>query len=170
MNYHLVNGSASEGLPLDNIFSRLVAMGYSPMPIVPGDKMPGVYSAGFWAKAGKWEGRCDTAAAPETIAMWASWPGAGIAVACGYNGLCAIDIDSEDPAVIEAVESILPKSPVRKRGRRGYTAYYRGNMAKITLVQIRLDNGDGVDIIARGGATVIPPRSTRPQELAPIAG
>ena len=157
MNYHPVTGAASESLPLDNIFSRLVAMGYSPMPIVPGDKMPGVYSAGFWDKMCKWGVRCDTAAAPETIAMWASWPGAGVAVACGYNGLCAIDIDSEDQAVIEAVESILPKSPVRKRGSRGYTAYYRGDVSKVVNAQIGLDQGGGVDILARGGATVIPP-------------
>ena len=89
--------------------------------------------------------------------MWASWPGAGVAVACGYNGLCAIDIDSEDQAVIEAVESILPKSPVRKRGSRGYTVYYRGDVSKVVNAQIGLDQGGGVDVLARGGATVIPP-------------
>ena len=76
---------------------------------------------------------------------------------CGYNGLCAIDIDSEDQAVIEAVESILPKSPVRKRGSRGYTVYYRGDVSKVVNAQIGLDQGGGVDVLARGGATVIPP-------------
>ena len=46
------------------------------------------------------------------------WPAAGVGVALGYNGVIAVDFDTDDPVIIEAIEAALPPSPVRKRGAK----------------------------------------------------
>ena len=78
----------------------------------------------------------------------------GIALG-GTHGLVAVDIDSDDAAVIAAVKATCP-SPVRKRGRKGYTAFFRaGPMVKPR--SFKFGNGDGVDLLAHGKQTVLPP-------------
>ena len=147
----------------DNIFARLVATGYSPVPIIPGEKRPGYReSSGKVRGARDWTKYCERAATNIEARIWAE-RSAGVGIACGYNCVIALDIDSDDPAVLAAIEGVVPRSPVRKRGRRGYTAFYRGDVTKIGKTKIGLDNGDGVDILARGSQTVIPP-SIHPTE------
>ena len=57
------------------------------------------------------------------------WPAAGVGVALGYNGVIAVDFDTDDPVIIEAIEAALPPSPVRKRGSKGYSRNYRASPA-----------------------------------------
>ena len=54
-------------------------------------------------------------------------PNAGVGIACGFNGVVALDFDTDDPAIISAVESVVGKSFIQKRGKRGFTGFYRAS-------------------------------------------
>ena len=73
----------------------LLAAGYSPIPIMPGTKRP--------ALAG-WQRLCDAPLSPDEIERFARSPIAyGVGVALGFNGLIAIDIDTDDAAIVAAI-------------------------------------------------------------------
>ena len=78
----------------------LLAAGYSPIPIVPGTKRP--------ALAG-WQRLCDAPLSPDEIERFARSPIAyGVGVALGFNGLIAIDIDTDDAEIVAAIRQVLP--------------------------------------------------------------
>ena len=78
----------------------LLAAGYSPLPILPGTKRP--------ALAG-WQRLCDTLLSPDEIERFARSPFSyGVGVALGFNGLIAIDIDTDDAAIVAAIREVLP--------------------------------------------------------------
>jgi hypothetical protein len=87
--------------------------------------------------------------------LWSRWPGAGVCVVLGYNNVVAVDIDSDTPALVNEIESVIGKSPVGKIGRRGITWFFRADPS-ITTARFKLPNGDGVDFLAKGAQTVIP--------------
>jgi hypothetical protein len=74
----------------------------------------------------------------------------------GYNGLIAVDIDTDDPVYWDALIAILPSSPVRKAGQKGETLFYYG--PDIEKSQSWSINGKRiVDLIGPGRQTVPPP-------------
>jgi len=82
----------------------------------------------------------------------------GVGVALGYEGLVAVDIDTEDPSVREAVRSVIPASPVAKFGARGRTDFYIERTGSIRPRKFRARGGDMlVEVLATGNQTVIPP-------------
>lgn len=50
----------------------------------------------------------------------------GFTIATGASCL-VIDLDTDDDDVRKILEDILPESPIRKRGTKGYGAFYRGD-------------------------------------------
>lgn len=78
----------------------LLAAGYSPIPIVPGTKRP--------ALAG-WQRLCEAPLSPREIRRFAQSPIAyGVGVALGFDGLVAIDIDTDDAEIMAAIREVLP--------------------------------------------------------------
>jgi hypothetical protein len=78
----------------------LLAAGYSPIPIVPDTKRP--------ALAG-WQRCCHAPLSPDEIERLArSTVAYGVGVALGFNGLIAIDIDTDDAAVVAAIREVMP--------------------------------------------------------------
>lgn len=123
----------------------LLAAGYSPVPIVPGTKRP--------ALAG-WQRLCDAPLSPEEIERHARSPlGYGVGVALGCNGLIAIDVDTDDAAIMAAIREVLPTRTVAKIGRRGWTDLYLDPTGTIRTRHL----AGHVDVLARGTQTVIPP-------------
>jgi hypothetical protein len=126
--------------------AKLVDQGFSPIPILSGTKRP---------PFNDWSRYCDRSATEIELGVWTKHD-YGIGVACGFGGLCAIDIDTDDGRIISAVESVLPSALVAKRGRRGFTFFYRAP----EMVRTRAFNIDGkrvVDILFEGRQSVIPP-------------
>ena len=74
------------------------------------------------------------------------------ALRLGFNGLVAIDIDTDDLALIRSIIAVLPPIRAAKRGRRGFTAFFRDPTGNIETARLRL-----VEILARGTQTVLPP-------------
>lgn len=86
--------------PFREIALPLLSAGYSPVPIVPGAKRP--------ALAG-WQRLCDAQLSPDEIESFARSPIAyGVGVALGFNGLIAIDIDTDDAEIVAAIREVLP--------------------------------------------------------------
>ena len=127
----------------------LITNGYSPLPIKPGEKRPAVSG---WSRA------CANALSRCDLYRYAKSPlDYGLGVACGYGGLIAIDIDSDDPGVQKAVTAAIPGSRVGKRGLRGFTKFLQ-SVEPIKSAQIKAADGTVlVDVLASGRSCVLPP-------------
>lgn len=134
----------------------LIQSGYSPLPLMPGEKKPGTYdSRDGWHLMKNWQKYCGYVPFPNVVAMWATWPNAGVGVALG-RGLICIDIDLEE--AVAPLLAILPPSPVQKMGRKGVSLFYRGDTKKIRSKNFRTPERVGlVDLLAEGKQTVLPP-------------
>jgi len=129
----------------------LIHGGYSPLPIVPGEKRPAVKA---------WSNRCTTPLTlEETRAYAARWPLAGLGVALGFNGVIAIDVDTEVAAHIAAICAVVPPSPAAKAGAKGWTSFYRApDGASLSVRHYTDAQGRGIlDLLGAGAQTVIPP-------------
>jgi hypothetical protein len=77
------------------------------------------------------------------------YPNYGIGLKLGScSGVVALDIDTDDKAILDA----LPPSPVRKRGAKGETRFFKYNGEKNQKFRTK-----GYEILSDGNQTVIPP-------------
>lgn len=134
--------------------ARLVANGYSAIPIAPGEKHPGRYTSFGWQPMGGWSKFCAELPPAFQIASWSKWPNAGVGVALGRGVVC-IDIDGE--YCLDAVRDALPEAKVAKKGAKGLSLFFRGNTDKIRSRSYRIDKVTAVDLLAHGRQTVLPP-------------
>ena len=112
-------------IPLSPAYAQvgatLVAIGYSAIPIAPGEKRPDP------CLGTEWQRYCSRLPTKLEIENWSARSvGVGVALGKASGGLVAIDIDSNEVDVIEAIELRWP-STVRKVGKRGYSAFYRAS-------------------------------------------
>ena len=139
--------------PYAQNWEAYVDVGCSPTPERPGTKRPAISG---------WSNYCDRPPTKEEAARWARlYPRAGIALALGFNGLVAVDIDTDDREIIEAIESVLPKGAPAKVGRRGLTYLFRGDVPTTTFKGKSAEPGKPcetlVEILAHGRKVTIPP-------------
>jgi hypothetical protein len=147
--------------------ARLVDQGYSVLPVAPSTKVPGAYRDGQWHPMYGWTRFCSRSPTDLEIRIWSTWPDAGVCVCMGpaSGNLVALDIDVEDFEIWQVVESVAGESVVEKRGRAGYTSFWR---APATVVSTKFSIGKKtiVDLLASGKESVIPP-STHPDTGRP---
>lgn len=155
--------SHAEPSPFSVAGPRLVENGYSAIPLVPGDKIPGVLQGHEWKFRRGWTKFCETAPTAFDLRLWQSWPNAGLGVACG-RGLIAVDIDRDD--LVKPVLAVLPAVTVAKKGQKGLTCFFRGNTDLIRSRSFKIDGFTVLDLIAHGKQTVLPP-SIHPRTGAP---
>lgn len=91
-------------------------------------------------------------------ALWLhSFPKGNIGLPFGIaSGLCAIDIDTEDEELIEAILDVLPKSPWVRIGKKGMGLAYRWEGQK----NFKLRGADGgmiLEFLGQGNQMVLPP-------------
>lgn len=129
----------------------LRAAGYSPLPIIPGTKRPGLK---------EWSNYCAEPMTPERIQDYGERrPMAGLGVALGYGGVVAVDVDTVDPEQLAAIRATLPPSivsgsanHVAKTGAKGWTAFYRASSPMASRHYAGI-----VDLLGVGTQTVLPP-------------
>lgn len=126
---------------------QYLAKGYSVIPLVPKQKGP---------KLGGWSSYCNVLMDPDTAKQF-NGKNNNIGLALGpASGLCAVDIDTDDTEWLKKIEKILPESPVKKRGAKGYTAFYKYN--GLPSKSVRNEDGTaGIDFLSVGKQTVLPP-------------
>lgn len=146
--------------PYSRCGAELVDMGYSAIPIMPGSKRPGSVSGGQWYGDMDWSRFCDRLPTEIETGIWSRWPDAGVCVAIDKT-LKVIDIDTDDPDLRAAIEAVLPDSPVKKRGKKGYSAFFRGSDNIVNRpFNLLLPGGFEsrvIDLLAYGRQTVLPP-------------
>jgi hypothetical protein len=115
--------------PFEAVYQQLLDNGYSVLPIAPDSKAPSEFRAGRWYPMKKWDQFRHEPARPFIAKMWAGWHGCNIGILTGTkvtatHMVACVDFDTDDPDILSDLESALPPSPVRKKGRRGYSAFY----------------------------------------------
>lgn len=151
-----LNRTTQPTSPYARLGARLVDNGYAAIPCQPGSKIPGMCSFGDWWPLTRWDNYCDRLPTHHEIGVWERWPDAGICVALDHT-IKVVDIDTDDPALREAILSAIPQSPVAKRGRKGMSLFFRGSAAIAARSFNVPGHGRAVDLLAHGKQTVIPP-------------
>ena len=133
--------------PFQKAAPRIRDHGYSILPIRPGQKFPILK---------EWSKYCSESADQATLDMWMAWPGCNVGICLGQaSGLTALDFDDDVDGLHEKIEKLVGESPVKKAGKRGFTAFYRfGNERSGSY---RVEGVTVIDVLANGRQTVIPP-------------
>lgn len=85
-----------------------------------------------------------------------SYPNSNIGLPFGQaSGLCAIDIDTEDETLIEAIMDCLPASPWKRIGKKGCALIFKWQGQK--NFKIRSDDGMICEFLGFGNQLVLPP-------------
>ena len=145
--------------PMQQIGAKLVEKGVSIVPIAPREKYPARWD-GAWHPLKEWDKYGKRLPSDSDLDAWESWPGCGVGVLPGQlSGIVVVDIDTDDPAMIAAIESITPPSIVRKRGSIGYSGFYRYSGEQTRRFNVVLDGQTSrvVDLLSGGTQCVIPP-------------
>jgi Bifunctional DNA primase/polymerase, N-terminal len=151
MNIHL-----SPQSPFAASHETLSKNGFHVIPIGPHTKAPSEYRSGKWWPMREWQKfRADPAPAHITR-LWSQWNDANIGVLTGTGAgpghvLAVVDFDSDDYDVLQELQSAIPVSPVQKKGKRGYSGFYR---VAVGTVGFRTDL---VELLTDTRQTVIPP-------------
>lgn len=152
---------------------RLVDLGYAAIPILPGTKFPGGRHEGKWVAENSWQRFCYRLPTKYEVDAWKTWPDAGVCIVLGVGGVIGVDIDTDDPEITAAIMSVLPESPVGKRGAKGSTFFYRANVYRVdpdtgevtgavksrpfNLVRHGHKDERILDLLSLGRQTVVPP-------------
>jgi hypothetical protein len=123
--------------------------GYSGVPLDPVTGLPAIKG---WDRL-----REKPMSAGKVLWLCSKFPRLGLAVAGGFNGLIPIDVDTDDPEIIAAVASILPKANVARRGSKGFLAFYYDPTGKIGGRKYVPPGGKPLVEVLGTGVASIPP-------------
>lgn len=92
-----------------------------------------------------WQHYHDKPVSPQQQEVWLnSYPNGNIGLVLGeQSGIAVIDIDTEDEEVIKIIESLIPVSPWKRVGKKGYVAAYKFNGTPT----FRIDDNNGVRFV-----------------------
>lgn len=129
--------------------------GYSVVPIAPGTKRPGQYSESEgWRGLFDWERFNQRLPTDLELAIWYTWPRAGIGLLTGkLSGVIGLDRDYDAPGT-DALERMIPYTPVKKKGAKGYTAFFRYNGEK--SCSFNIGGARVLDVLSDGRQTLMP--------------
>lgn len=90
-----------------------------------------------------------------------SWSGNEYALVCGkVSGVIGLDIDTDEPEGQRAYE-LAGHSPLRKKGSKGFTAFYKWNGEKSTNWKRKDDKSPIIELLSDKRLTTIPPSPHR---------
>ncbi|WP_152051809.1 bifunctional DNA primase/polymerase [Tautonia marina] len=123
------------------------AHGYSVIPLAPTQKYPTIE---------RWSEYCSRLPTDEEHTRWMGWVASNIGLCLGSaSGVMALDFDDDVDGLHERILAIVPDSPVKKRGAKGFTAFYRYGGQRSQGLSLR---GTRVlDVLSDGRQTVLPP-------------
>lgn len=129
----------------DDYALQYLAKGLSVIPLAPKQKGP---------KLAGWSVFCEKQMMPDyATGFYGNEHNIGLCLGPA-SGLMAVDIDTDDAELLRKIEKIIPDSPVKKRGKKGYTAFYIYD----GQTSCSFKKGDaGIDILSAGRQTVLPP-------------
>lgn len=137
---------------------KFIERGISVVPIAPGSKKPGQWSQEHgWRGMGDWTRFAKRLPTELELEHWYTWPDAGIGVVLGpVSNLTCLDKDYDIPnGGNDALQAIIPYSPVAKKGEKGWTRFYQFNGERSCSFDV--GGARVLDVLADGRQTVIPP-------------
>lgn len=128
--------------------ARYHDMGYNVLPLRPMTKRP--FSNG-------WSEWCHRKQQSFQVDSWASsHADFNIGIVLGEaSGIIALDFDNDVNGLHAKIEALVPGSPARKKGNKGYTSFYRFNGERAK--KWYKDDKAVVEILSTGNQTVVPP-------------
>ena len=154
MNMQL-NLPSSPVSPFARHAQRYIDAGLPVLPIAPGTKKPGEYKDGKWIGMYNWTRYGKALPTEEELERWSTWPDAGIGLICGaLSGVVGLDVDTDDEHLLGALGQILPASPVRKKGKKGFTSFCRFNGEESR--SWRVNGATVLDLLSDGRQTLMP--------------
>lgn len=133
---------------LDHV-DHYITSGLPAIPLIRRDKRPAITN---------WSRFCASMPEPVELQRWKEIYAEGnIGLPLGTaSGLCMIDIDVEDPSLIQKIIEALPPSPWHRRGKKGLVLAYKHT--GINNFVIKDSNGRGMlDFLSAGRQVVLPP-------------
>lgn len=153
---------SSEETPNTSAFAehawKFIERGISVVPIAPGSKRPGKWdSADGWRGMGDWTRFAKRLPTDIELEHWYTWPDAGIGVVLGpLSNLVCLDKDYDLPGDgNDALQAIIPYSPVAKKGEKGWTRFYQYSGERSCSFDV--GGARVLDVLSDGRQTVIPP-------------
>ncbi len=141
--------------PFAAVCERYLDAGLCVVPIAPGSKRPGEYSNGKWHGMPGWNRYMAQLPSAKEVEIWSTWPQAGIGLVTGkISQVVAVDVDTEDKFILRALADVMPPSPVRKRGRKGFTSFYR--YCGEASLSWDINKERVLDLLSDGRQTVMP--------------
>lgn len=153
-----MNQATPGGSPFKEHGWKFIERGISVLPIAPGSKRPGVWSAEHgWRGMPDWTKYAKRLPTDKEMEIWETWPDAGIGVVLGpVSNLVGLDKDYDIPnGGNDALNAIIPWSPIAKKGEKGWTMFYQYNGEKSCSFDV--GGARVLDVLSDGRQTVIPP-------------
>lgn len=143
--------------PYRSTSAKYLALGLSVLPITPMKKSPGCLRSGVWSPMSEWSRLAHVLPTSEDVNLWDSWKDAGVGLVLGGQaGVIAIDVDTDDEKLISIIAKNLPPSGYKKRGEKGFTAFYYSHEA-IATKRIKVNKRIVLEVLSTGTQTVLPP-------------
>ena len=122
--------------------------GYNILPVEPNSKA---------VKVPSWQQYSDNKQVSWQVDSWlSSYANHNVGIPLGHaSGIIGLDFDDDMDGLHEAVQKLLQGSLVKKKGRKGFTAFYRYN-GEVTK-RWRKDGKTVVELLSSGTQTVMPP-------------
>lgn len=132
-----------------------IERGYCVIPIAPGTKRPGAFSTvDGWRGMSDWERYFQRMPTELELEEWDKWPGAGIGLLCGKQSqIVALDRDYDTKGT-DLLDRMIPWTPVKKRGAKGYTAFFRYNGEP--SCSFNIGGARVLDVLSDGRQTLMP--------------
>ena len=136
---------------------KFIERGFSVVPIAPSSKKPGQYDqASGWRGMGDWTRFAERMPTELEIGVWETWPDAGIGIVLGrLSNIIGLDKDYDVPGAGDALDALIPVSPVSKKGEKGWTKFFRYNGERSCSFNVQ--NKRILDVLSDGRQTVVPP-------------
>ncbi len=133
---------------------ELVRLGYSPIPrlVRNGEGRPAIKG---------WSDYCSRQPTQSEIGVWSKIAGADIALCMGFNGAIAIDVDTNEPEILDAVRCALRYCGVARFGSKGFALLGRhadGPQRSFTIYSSdKARKGPLIEVMGTGRNITIPP-------------
>lgn len=123
--------------------------GLPAIPLIERQKRPAIRA---------WQEFADRMPSEEERDIWlANFPDGNIGLPLGISsGLIAVDIDTEDPHLLEVIKNTLPLSPWTRVGKKGEVRVYRFNGERTTRISDS-NNNMILEILSKGSQIALSP-------------
>lgn len=105
-----------------------------------------------------WSAYSETMPDEATRNQWLrDWPNGNIGLVLGQqSNICVIDVDTDDPKVLNILDKLLPPSPWQRRGKKGFVRAFKYSGHR-TFRIITMEGKPVMELLSRGAQVILPP-------------